>query len=115
MPLRSAGIWLPVIIVTGSHIPADRNGIKFYKADGEVLKADETSIKEAVAQVREQLYQARADASVFDAQGMLKAPAELPAADNAARDTYMQRYTSVFDEQTFAGKKVVFYQHSAVG
>ena len=29
------------IMVTGSHIPDDRNGIKFYKPDGEVLKDDE--------------------------------------------------------------------------
>ena len=28
----------PCVMVTGSHIPDDRNGIKFYKSDGEVLK-----------------------------------------------------------------------------
>jgi phosphomannomutase len=103
------------IMVTGSHIPADRNGIKFYKADGEVLKSDEDGIKAAVAQVREQLYGTELESSAFDAQGMLVAPVELPAVDNAARDMYLQRYTAVFDGQTFAGKQIVFYQHSAVG
>ena len=29
------------IIVTGSHIPFDRNGIKFYRVGGEIAKADE--------------------------------------------------------------------------
>lgn len=103
------------IMVTGSHIPADRNGIKFYKADGEVLKSDEVGIKEAVTQVRAELYAQDAETAAFDASGALKAPAELPDIDNAIADTYMQRYTSVFDEQTFAGKQIVFYQHSAVG
>jgi phosphomannomutase len=103
------------IMVTGSHIPADRNGIKFYKADGEVLKADEAGIKEAVAAVRAELYGQDSEAAAFDAQGMLKAAAELPPVDNAARDLYLQRYTTVFDGSTFAGKKIVFYQHSAVG
>lgn len=32
------------IMVTGSHIPADRNGLKFYLPDGDILKADETAI-----------------------------------------------------------------------
>jgi len=103
------------IMVTGSHIPADRNGIKFYKADGEVLKADEVGIKEAVAAVRSDLYGQDSDSAAFDAQGMLKVAAELPAIDNAARDLYLRRYTTVFDGSTFAGKKIVFYQHSAVG
>ncbi len=103
------------IMVTGSHIPADRNGIKFYKADGEVLKPDEAGIKEAVAQVRAELYAQDAEVAAFDAAGMLKVSAELPAADPAVADTYMRRYTDVFDGQTFAGKQIVFYQHSAVG
>ncbi len=103
------------IMVTGSHIPADRNGIKFYKADGEVLKADEAGIKAAVAAVRAQLYDQDAETAAFDESGMLKATSELPEVDSAARDTYMQRYTAVFDSRTFAGKQIVFYQHSAVG
>src|SRR5918993_593919 len=35
---------LPAIMVTGSHIPEDRNGLKFYRATGEIDKRDETSI-----------------------------------------------------------------------
>jgi phosphomannomutase len=37
---------VPAIMVTGSHIPADRNGIKFNKGSGEILKADETAIRQ---------------------------------------------------------------------
>src|SRR5690606_32502326 len=47
----------PSIMVTGSHIPFDRNGIKFNKSAGEVLKADEPSILEAVARVRRLEYE----------------------------------------------------------
>ncbi|HSH95045.1 MAG TPA: hypothetical protein VK968_12920, partial [Roseimicrobium sp.] len=32
---------IPSIMVTGSHIPDDRNGIKFNKCSGELLKEDE--------------------------------------------------------------------------
>jgi len=35
-------------MVTGSHIPADRNGIKFTKRSGEILKSDEPGILEHV-------------------------------------------------------------------
>lgn len=31
-------------MVTGSHIPADRNGLKFYTPAGEITKADEMAI-----------------------------------------------------------------------
>ena len=47
----------PCIMVTGSHIPDDRNGIKFYTGSGEVLKEDELGIKESVASIRARLYQ----------------------------------------------------------
>lgn len=103
------------IMVTGSHIPDDRNGIKFYKPSGEVLKSDEAGIKAAVAVVRERLYQQAAEASPFNQAGELRQAPELPAIDEAAARAYHQRYTDVFDEQTLTGKQIIFYQHSAVG
>ena len=35
------------IVVTGSHIPFDRNGIKFYSTEGEITKQHESAIMEA--------------------------------------------------------------------
>lgn len=105
----------PGIMVTGSHIPADRNGIKFFKAAGEVLKADEPAIKSAVKTVRDSLYSQAAAASSFDDNGSLKEAPELPAAESAAAERYLERYTSVFAADALAGHKLVFYQHSAVG
>ena len=40
------------VMVTGSHIPFDRNGIKLNKSAGEVLKSDEAAIISAVERVR---------------------------------------------------------------
>lgn len=105
----------PGIMVTGSHIPDDRNGIKFYKAIGEVLKSDEPAIKQAVAVVRADVYSQAATTTPFDARGLLRQPPALPAIDQHAAADFTERYTRVFGPEAFAGKKIVFYQHSAVG
>ena len=43
---------MPAIMVTGSHIPFDRNGLKFYRPDGEITKADEQAILTAEQQLQ---------------------------------------------------------------
>lgn len=103
----------PGVMVTGSHIPSDRNGIKFYTSDGEVLKRDEAGIKQAVTQVRDTEYE-RVD-SQFDERGMLR---QLPALDEplvAVGTSYLQRFISLLPTDMLSGKKIVVYQHSAVG
>lgn len=37
------------VMITGSHIPADRNGLKFYTPSGEISKADEAGIVEHIS------------------------------------------------------------------
>lgn len=106
---------LACIMVTGSHIPADRNGIKFYKQGGEVLKADELPIKTAVSAVRDSVYSAPAASSAFQADGSFKVAPELPPADKRAGEAYRHRYLDVFPSDCLTGKKIVYYQHSAVG
>jgi len=59
-------------IITGSHIPADRNGQKANRCDGEVLKTDEQGIVENVNRIRELLFSQPAIESVFDEKGMIK-------------------------------------------
>ena len=76
---QSAGV-----MVTGSHIPFDRNGIKINKSVGEVLKSDEAGIIGEVESVRAEEYGRSATESLFDARGMLKRAPELPARDGAA-------------------------------
>ena len=43
-----AGDGAGAIMVTGSHIPADRNGIKFYTRAGEITKSEEEAISAAL-------------------------------------------------------------------
>jgi len=90
----------PAIMVTGSHIPSDRNGIKFNKCSGEILKSDEAGI---TAQ------------RVTIPDGKLDTPYMLPPEDTTARKAYVARYHSVFPSNCLQGKKIGIYQHSAVG
>ena len=46
----------PSIMVTGSHIPDDRNGIKFNKPAGEVLKDDERGMSSQIVEVDDALF-----------------------------------------------------------
>jgi phosphomannomutase len=49
LALLAARRGLPAVMVTGNHIPFDRNGLKFYRRDGEIGKADEAGIVAAMA------------------------------------------------------------------
>ncbi|MDD4957465.1 MAG: hypothetical protein PHQ61_07510 [Candidatus Omnitrophica bacterium] len=107
----------PSIMVTGSHIPADRNGIKFNKKSGEVLKQDERGILSNVAKARAEEYSLGWEESLFNQDGSFKTEPEfdLQARQEESIQTFVQRYTSVFPADVFSGKKVFIYQHSAVG
>lgn len=105
----------PSIMVTGSHIPFDRNGIKFNKSAGEVLKADEADILAAVARARHSEYERDPLASAFDDSGMLRERVELPPASDAGRAAYVRRYLDAFPSDALSGTTVLLYEHSAVG
>ena len=110
LAIGSAGV-----MVTGSHIPFDRNGIKINKSAGELLKSDEAGITREVERVRLEEYSHSATASAFDAYGMLKSSPELPPLDRAAEQAYVRRYLDSFDNGCLSGLRVLVYQHSAVG
>lgn len=119
IPTPALALWAQnagqaAVMVSGSHIPADRNGIKFYKVSGEVLKSDEASIKQSVADVRSELYELETDSSLFNGEGMLAAR-ELPAVEPKAEYNFANRYKNMFDSKFLSGKQVVVYQHSSVG
>ncbi len=88
----------PAIMVTGSHIPFDRNGLKFYHARGEITKADEEAIL--------------ASALPQEALGPV---AERPAeADPAILDLYLARYRGFFPADALAGWRIGVFEHSSV-
>jgi phosphomannomutase len=103
------------VMVTGSHIPFDRNGIKVSKSVGEVLKSDEAGILREIEAVRQKEYAETAATSRFDAHGMLKAPPALPPVDGTTEAEYVARYRNGFAATELAGLRIAFYQHSAVG
>jgi phosphomannomutase len=103
------------VMVTGSHIPFDRNGIKINKSVGEVLKSDEPGITREVEQVRFEEYNRTATTSAFNAYGMFKRPPELPPLDRTAEEAYVCRYLTSFTPGGLSGLRVLVYQHSAVG
>ncbi len=107
----------PSVMVTGSHIPFDRNGIKFNRSGGEVLKTDEAAILREVADVRAEEYARAKGETPFDAQGMLGAASakELPPVSPGARDAYLKRYLGLLPARCLAGMRLGIYQHSAVG
>jgi phosphomannomutase len=103
------------VMVTGSHIPFDRNGIKINKSSGEVLKTDEPGITRQVERVRAVEYGKTAEASAFDAAGMLKRSSKLPPIDSGAEEGYIRRFVGSFAPGGLSGLRVLVYQHSAVG
>jgi len=112
------------IMVTGSHIPADRNGIKFTKRSGEILKSDESGILENVRKERIKVYSVAERFSIFDKKGTFKAPFRLKfnkllraeCHTGKSGELYIDRYKDAFGNGFFPeGTKVFLYQHSAVG
>ncbi len=96
---------MPTLMVTGSHIPDDRNGIKFNLPTGEILKDDEAAIRAQMVALPE------AD---FAADGSLSSAPALPAAEAGALDAYVGRYLSFFPAASLAGMRVGLYEHSSV-
>ncbi|MCQ4054019.1 phosphomannomutase [Aeromonas sp. SG16] len=88
---------IPCIMVTGSHIPFDRNGLKFYRPDGEITKADELSILQVQVEF----------------EPLLSLPILKP--DSRAADSYCARYSSLFSADLLIGKRIGIYEHSSAG
>lgn len=87
---------IPCIMITGSHIPFNRNGIKFYRPNGEITKADELAITTC--------------------------PIEIPAftllqtaRKTSAIEAYIQRYLDYFDTDLLNGLSIGVYEHSSAG
>lgn len=83
------------VMVTGSHIPADRNGLKFYTPEGEITKDHEAAILDALGQDRANL------------AGPSPQSADV---GRAYQDRYLQAFGTVL-----SGLRLGLYAHSAVG
>lgn len=87
------------VMVTGSHIPDDRNGLKFYRSTGEIDKADEACIL-----------------ACHDRLALSAIPAlQAASTPHDALTAYKARYVDFFGNDALAGLTVGVYQHSSVG
>jgi phosphomannomutase len=86
------------IMVTGSHIPADRNGLKFYTPAGEISKADERDILDHLG----------------EGPAVTRPPGQSKT-DPDAGDRFIDRYRQAFGSTALDGMRIGLYAHSSVG
>lgn len=96
---------IPSLMVTGSHIPDDRNGIKFNRAYGEFLKCDESAMRMQEVVIPE---------GWFNFENNLSIDFKLPPIKNVL-NIYIDRYCNFFGAHALSGLTLGVYQHSAVG
>ncbi|WP_027038524.1 phosphomannomutase [Mesorhizobium ciceri] len=91
------------LMVTGSHIPADRNGIKFYGPNGEISKADEAAITRFVAE-RSNAYR------------LPPGPVgtSSPGRHEEAIAAYRERAIDMLEPESLSGMRLGVYEHSSV-
>lgn len=102
LALASMGANAAAIMITGSHIPADRNGLKFYSPSGEISKSDEVAIGAA--------YQTGAASGAVSgtvSSGTL-------SQNSQATTQYLDRYIQAFGARALHGLRLGVYQHSSV-
>lgn len=89
------------LMVTGSHIPADRNGIKFYGPKGEIDKADEAAITLSVAEL-------------WDQYPWPPAQGDRQAGNEQALAAFRDRVEAILSPGALSGMRLGVYQHSTV-
>jgi phosphomannomutase len=88
------------LMITGSHIPADRNGIKFYRPDGEIDKMDEAAIAAEAAAIGD---------------GPLDATSGTAGDRSATAEAmFFKRNTTLLPDNSLRGLTVGVYEHSSV-
>lgn len=97
LALAAMGAGAAAVMVTGSHIPADRNGLKFYTPAGEITKDHEGAILAALGKDR-------VEKTMPDV-----------VQNTVAGSAYVARYTDAFGAEALAGRRVGVYSHSTVG
>ncbi|HEY0274978.1 MAG TPA: phosphomannomutase [Paenirhodobacter sp.] len=96
LALASMSADAAAIMVTGSHIPADRNGLKFYIPSGEIAKHHETAILGALGRL-----------PGIATPGPIESRTDAGAA-------YIARYTAAFGATALTGLRIGVYEHSSV-
>lgn len=94
--LALAAMGAAAVMITGSHIPTDRNGLKFYVPAGEITKTGEAAILAALGRFAGSV--PRGDLTV----------------DTTAGAAWVARYVTAFGPAALAGCRINLWSHSAV-
>lgn len=97
LALHAMAAGCAAIMVTGSHIPVDRNGLKFYLPTGEISKADEAGI-----------------ISALKSSQTVNVDVHIGDESDAATERYLQRFASILPERALAGQRIGVFEHSSV-
>lgn len=87
----------PAIMITGSHIPAERNGLKFFTPGGEITRAEEQMIASGAA-----------------AEGLGGNQEGIAVADPLVGAGYLARYLEFFAPDLLSGMRIGVYQHASL-
>jgi phosphomannomutase len=99
LALEAARKGAAAIMVTGSHIPFERNGLKFFRPGGdEISKADEAAIV------------ARLEAPGAAGAGAVPPPPDIGA---GVRARYADRYVGFFGPAPLRGRRIGVHEHSS--
>jgi len=110
---------LPAIMITGSHIPADRNGLKFYSPRGEIDKDDEQAILYHLEHFPKTashfLDKKCGKKQTVETQISDSIQSHSALASQAAVAAYKARAKSILPDGALRGLRIGIYQHSCVG
>lgn len=85
------------LMITGSHIPDDRNGVKFYRPDGEIDKTDEAAIARLAP----------------DCAGAVPQAQLMRDRSSEANAGFIERYRGFVPEGGLSGLRIGLYEHSS--
>lgn len=98
LALHAMGQNAAALMITGSHIPDDRNGVKFYRPDGEIDKQDELEIARLAPECR---------------QADVPKVTRMRDESNIAADAFIARYRGFAPDGLLSGLRLGLYEHSS--
>ena len=99
LALHAMGRGAAALMITGSHIPDDRNGVKFYRPDGEIDKQDEAEISRLAPEF---------------VTGTPARPSLLRDESAIAASAFIARYRGFCPDGLLGGLRIGLYEHSSV-
>ena len=97
LALHAMGERAAALMITGSHIPDDRNGVKFYRPDGEIDKTDEAAIARLAP----------------DCAGALPQAKLMRDRSSEANAGFIERYRGFVPDGGLSGLRIGLYEHSS--